>query len=97
MTKRSRHSLTTARRWVLKIGSAILTDNGQGLSHDFITRLAGDVIALREQGREVIIVSSGAVAAGLGRLGLGEVGRERRRRGGGRVGREEGNGGKDEV
>ena len=70
MTKSSRHSLTTARRWVLKIGSAILTDNGQGLSHDFITRLAGDVIALREQGREVIIVSSGAVAAGLARLGL---------------------------
>jgi glutamate 5-kinase len=70
LTKSSRHSLTTARRWVLKIGSAILTDNGQGLSHDFITRLAGDVIALREQGREVIIVSSGAVAAGLARLGL---------------------------
>jgi glutamate 5-kinase len=70
LTKSSRHSLTTARRWVLKIGSAILTDNGQGLSHDFIARLAGDVIALREQGREVIIVSSGAVAAGLARLGL---------------------------
>jgi glutamate 5-kinase len=70
LTKSSRHSLTTARRWVLKLGSAILTDNGQGLSHDFIARLAGDVIALREQGREVIIVSSGAVAAGLARLGL---------------------------
>jgi len=70
LTKSSRQALTTARRWVIKIGSAILTDNGQGLSHDFITRLASDVIALREQGREVIIVSSGAVAAGLARLGL---------------------------
>ena len=70
MTKSSRQALTTARRWVIKIGSAILTDNGQGLSHDFIARLASDVIALREQGREVIIVSSGAVAAGLARLGL---------------------------
>ena len=70
MTVSSRQALTTARRWVIKIGSAILTDNGQGLSHDFIARLASDVIALREQGREVIIVSSGAVAAGLARLGL---------------------------
>ena len=70
MTKSSRQALTTARRWVIKIGSAILTDNGQGLSHEFIARLASDVIALREQGREVIIVSSGAVAAGLARLGL---------------------------
>ena len=70
MTESSRQALTTARRWVIKIGSAILTDNGQGLSHEFIVRLASDVIALREQGREVIIVSSGAVAAGLARLGL---------------------------
>ena len=70
MTKSSRQALTTARRWVIKIGSAVLTDNGQGLSHEFIARLASDVIALREQGREVIIVSSGAVAAGLARLGL---------------------------
>ena len=70
MTESSRQALTTARRWVIKIGSAVLTDNGQGLSHEFIARLASDVIALREQGREVIIVSSGAVAAGLARLGL---------------------------
>ena len=49
--KSSRQALTTARRWVIKIGSAILTDNGQGLSHEFIARLASDVIALREQGR----------------------------------------------
>jgi glutamate 5-kinase len=70
LTESSRQSLTAARRWVIKIGSAILTDNGQGLSHEFIVRLARDVIALREQGREVIIVSSGAVAAGLARLGL---------------------------
>ncbi|MEC8633350.1 MAG: glutamate 5-kinase [Pseudomonadota bacterium] len=70
MRENSRQGLTTARRWVIKIGSAILTDNGQGLSHDFIARLASDVISLREQGREIIIVSSGAVAAGLARLGL---------------------------
>ena len=70
MTESSRQALTTARRWVIKIGSAILTDNGQGLSHEFIARLASDVIALREKGREIIIVSSGAVAAGLARLGL---------------------------
>ena len=70
MRENSRQALTSARRWVIKIGSAILTDNGQGLSHDFIARLASDVVLLCEQGREIIIVSSGAVAAGLARLGL---------------------------
>ena len=48
----------------------MLTDNGQGLSTDFIKRLADDVVALRGRGCEVILVSSGAVAAGLARLGI---------------------------
>ena len=68
----ARHSVADARRWVVKIGSAVLTDNGQGLSEDFIHRLAGDVVTLRERGCEVILVSSGAVAAGLARLGIRE-------------------------
>ena len=68
----ARHSVADARRWVIKIGSAVLTDNGQGLSEDFIHRLAGDVVTLRERGCEVILVSSGAVAAGLARLGIRE-------------------------
>lgn len=68
----TRQGVAEARRWVIKIGSAVLTDNGQGLSETFIQQLAEDVISLRERGYEVILVSSGAVAAGLARLGITE-------------------------
>ena len=70
MSSNARQSLTDARRWVIKIGSAVLTDNGQGLNKASIERLAQNVIALREDSAEVIIVSSGAVAAGLARLNM---------------------------
>jgi len=68
----TRQSVADARRWVIKIGSAVLTDNGQGLSGTFIAQLAQDVVSLRARGCEVILVSSGAVAAGLARLGISE-------------------------
>ena len=68
----TRQSVADARRWVIKIGSAVLTDNGQGLSETFIRQLAQDVVSLRARGCEVILVSSGAVAAGLARLGISE-------------------------
>ena len=68
----SRQGVADACRWVIKIGSAVLTDNGQGLSETFIRQLAKDVVSLRERGCEVILVSSGAVAAGLARLGISE-------------------------
>ena len=68
----TRQNVADARRWVIKIGSAVLTDNGQGLSKTFIAQLAQDVVSLRERGCEVILVSSGAVAAGLARLGISE-------------------------
>ena len=70
MSSNARQSLTDARRRVIKIGSAVLTDNGQGLNKASIERLAQSVIALRADGAEVIIVSSGAVAAGLARLNM---------------------------
>ena len=68
----TRQSVADAGRWVIKIGSAVLTDNGQGLSETFIAQLAQDVVLLRQRGCEVILVSSGAVAAGLARLGISE-------------------------
>ncbi len=68
----TRQGVADARRWVIKIGSAVLTDNGQGLSEIFIRQLAQDVVSLRARGCEVILVSSGAVAAGLARLGISE-------------------------
>lgn len=56
-------------RWVVKIGSALLTNNGQGLARDRIAAWAGQVAALRAQGIQVVLVSSGAVAAGMARMG----------------------------
>ena len=66
----ARQMVADARRWVIKIGSAVLTENGQGLSTSVIHSLAKDVVDLRKRGCEVILVSSGAVAAGLARLGI---------------------------
>jgi len=61
--------LQKAKRVVVKVGSAVLTDS-QGLNYAVLANLAADLSFLRESGREVILVSSGAVAAGRKRLGL---------------------------
>ncbi|MHA7816903.1 MAG: glutamate 5-kinase [Pseudohaliea sp.] len=65
----SRAELASARRWVVKVGSALLTANGRGLDAGVIGGLAAQLAALRADGREVVLVSSGAVAAGVVRLG----------------------------
>jgi glutamate 5-kinase len=59
-----------ARRIVIKVGSAVLTSSEQGLDQNRIERLAADISAIMAQGREVVLVSSGAIAAGLAKLGL---------------------------
>lgn len=64
-----RIALSAARRWVVKVGSALLTNDGRGLDSTMIRRLAQQVALLRGAGCEVVLVSSGAVAAGLVRLG----------------------------
>lgn len=61
--------LKTKQRWVIKIGSALLTDDGQGLNTQAIGLWAGQMHWLRQQGVEVILVSSGAVAEGMKRFG----------------------------
>ncbi len=59
-----------ARRVVIKAGSAVLASSDQGLDQDRIERLASDISSIMDEGREVILVSSGAIAAGLAKLGL---------------------------
>ena len=59
-----------SRRIVIKVGSAVLTSSEQGLDQNRIERLAADISAIMAQGREVVLVSSGAIAAGLAKLGL---------------------------
>ena len=58
-----------ARRIVVKVGSSLVTAEGRGLDHAALSRWAGQIAALAGQGREVVLVSSGAIAEGIARLG----------------------------
>jgi glutamate 5-kinase len=58
-----------ARRVVVKVGSSLVTNEGRGLDLAAISRWAGQVASLRAGGRQVLLVSSGAVAEGMQRLG----------------------------
>ena len=64
-----RASLKSARRVVVKIGSALLTRDGQGLNIDGIQNWVGQLAQFRARGVEMVLVTSGAVAAGMQRLG----------------------------
>ena len=59
-----------AKRVVVKLGSGVLSGGGEGLDGATLRRLAADVAAARARGREVIVVSSGAILAGRERLAL---------------------------
>lgn len=71
MLKR-REMLKKVRRLVLKVGSRVLTSKGKTLSLEVFDRLAREVAGAKKAGFEVILVSSGAIAAGMGRLGMAE-------------------------
>ena len=58
-----------ARRIVVKVGSSLVTAEGRGLDHAALSRWAGQIAALTAQGKEVVLVSSGAIAEGIARLG----------------------------
>ncbi len=64
-----REKIKTASRWVVKIGSALLTDNGCGLKHELLDTWVGQIAKLMGRNIEFVIVSSGAVAEGITRLG----------------------------
>lgn len=64
-----RKKLKETRRWVVKIGSALLTNNGCGLKHDLLDNWVRQIAELNKRGIEIVIVSSGAVAEGVSRLG----------------------------
>ncbi|HMV72824.1 MAG TPA: glutamate 5-kinase, partial [Pseudomonadales bacterium] len=66
---RARGELTRARRWVIKIGSTLLTDGGRGLHREAIADWVAQMAELRVRGIEVVLVSSGSVAEGMARLG----------------------------
>jgi glutamate 5-kinase len=61
--------LAKARRLVVKVGSSLVTNQGQGLDHAALARWVAQIAELRKLGREVLLVSSGAIAEGMQRLG----------------------------
>jgi len=58
-----------AARIVVKVGSSLVTNEGRGLDHEAVARWAGEIAKLREGGKEIVLVSSGAIAEGMKRLG----------------------------
>ena len=61
--------LKKAKRIVVKVGSSLVTNEGRGLDLAALSRWAQQIAELRQAGREVVLVSSGAIAAGMQRLG----------------------------
>ena len=61
--------LENARRIVVKVGSALVTNEGRGVDIEAIERWAHQIAELRAMGREVVLVSSGAIVEGMKRLG----------------------------
>lgn len=66
----SRHAeALSGQRWVVKLGSSLVTNQGAGVDPAAVAAFAGQVAGLMASGREVVIVSSGAIAEGMKRLG----------------------------
>ncbi len=70
--RRSSSAAVNARRWVVKIGSALTTSDGAGLNAASIGDWASQVAEIKKAGHDVVIVTSGAVAEGAVRLGWQE-------------------------
>ena len=60
--------LSQARRIIIKVGSSLVTNQGKGLDHAALTRWAAQIAALKQMEKEIILVSSGAIAEGMQRL-----------------------------
>ena len=68
----ARRGLGRVNRLVVKVGSGLISAPAQGLLPERIGALADELAALAKDGREVVVVSSGAIAAGMARLGLAQ-------------------------
>jgi len=65
-----RHAYDAGRTWVIKIGSSLLTANGEGLATELVSGWVEEIAALHTVGKRIVLVSSGAVAEGMYRLGM---------------------------
>lgn len=69
MSANSVSAVSTSERIVIKVGSSLVTNEGRGLDLQAVEQWATQVAALHELGKQVVLVSSGAVAEGMARLG----------------------------
>lgn len=69
LAQAARDTLQQARRIVVKVGSSLVTNEGRGLDAQAIAQWCQQLAALRQRGCEVVMVSSGAIAEGMKRLG----------------------------
>ncbi len=69
MFNKSRQELGQSRRWIIKIGSAMITNEGRGLDNQAIGTWVEQMATLHHQGKQLLLVSSGAVAEGIRQLG----------------------------
>ena len=63
---------TPDKTWVIKVGSSLLTNHGAGIERTLVQGWVDDIAALKNEGARIVVVSSGAVAEGMKRLGLSE-------------------------
>jgi glutamate 5-kinase len=70
MNSATKSVLQQANRIIVKVGSSLVTNEGRGLDNAAIARWAAQIASLRILGKEVVLVSSGAIAEGMLRLGF---------------------------
>jgi len=68
---------TLARRLVIKVGSALLVDRQREVRREWLEALCGEIAEAVKRGQDVVVVSSGAIALGAGKLGFEKGGRAR--------------------
>ena len=64
-----RERLIKGKRWVIKVGSSLLTADGQGLDHHLIEQWSAQMASMVDDGHDIVLVSSGSIAEGITRLG----------------------------
>ena len=58
-------NISDCKRIVIKVGSSLVTDNSNNIDKEFLDSISNDIQNLHNQNKEVILVSSGAIALGL--------------------------------
>ena len=72
MTHTVQNILSQAKLLVVKVGSSLVTAEGKGIDQVALNNWANQIHALKQQGVDVVFVSSGAIAEGIKRLGWGK-------------------------